>query len=64
LVAAPFFHWPVMRYREFARQHPRFFMLSPPAVNWIAAKLRADGASLEFASSQDETTLYLVTANP
>jgi len=61
LIAAPFFRWPVMRYAEFARRYARFFLLSTPAVNWIAAKLRADGASLEFASSQDETTLYLVT---
>jgi Dolichyl-phosphate-mannose-protein mannosyltransferase len=62
MVAAPFFHWPVQRYDEFVRMHARFFLLSTPAVNWIVAKLRADGAALQLASTQDETTLYLVTA--
>jgi hypothetical protein len=64
LIAAPAFHWPVMRYGEFARKHPRFFLLSRPSANWIAAKLQADGAAVELASSQDENTLYLVTQKP
>ena len=63
-IAAPDFHWPVMRYGEFMRKYPRFFLLSRPSANWIAAKLRADGARLEFASSQDGATLYLVTQAP
>jgi hypothetical protein len=63
-IAGPDFHWPVMRYGEFMRKYPRFFLLARPSTNWIAAKLRADGARLEFAASQDEATLYLVTQEP
>jgi hypothetical protein len=63
LTAAPFFHWPAMRYVEFARKHSRFFLLSTPAVNWIAANLHKDGARLDFAASQNENTLYLVTTD-
>jgi hypothetical protein len=62
--AGPFFHWPVMSYGEFAREHPRFILLSSQPANWVEQKLQADGAGLELASSRYETTLYLVTQKP
>jgi 4-amino-4-deoxy-L-arabinose transferase-like glycosyltransferase len=60
-IAAPFFHWPVMHYADFARAHPRFFLLATPASDWVAKRLRADGAELQLEPSPPDAALYLVT---